>query len=145
MQRLLILIIGLATISVMAQSTNPPPAATGHVAGATPSKPTLTNAPGAAITGTNTMGTAAQPRWWQIQVPSAGAETTFTLRQAKANELFSGRIVYSGIGVVAAKTRRPWQLLNPLAPPQYGSPEDNVARDPINGRVSGLKFLAIHF
>jgi hypothetical protein len=64
---------------------------------------------------------------------------------AKPNEILKGNLSYSGSAVQAVKTRRPWQLLNPAAPPQYGSPEDNVARDQINGRVTGLKVFQIRF
>jgi hypothetical protein len=65
-------------------------------------------------------------------------------RVFKPNEIAVGRLTLDGIVVEAIKTRRPLQLVNPAAPPEYGSPEDNVVRDPINGRV-GLKFLSIKF
>ena len=66
-------------------------------------------------------------------------------KQAAPNKIVHGRVSYSGSLVEAVKTRRPLQLFNPEAPPEYGSPEDNLARDPINGRVLGLKLFAIHF
>ena len=43
------------------------------------------------------------------------------------------------------KTHNPLQLINPLAPAKYGSPEDNVMRDPAQGKILGLKFLSIKF
>jgi len=68
------------------------------------------------------------------------------LRQgAEANEIVSGNITYSGIAVEAVKVDNPLQLLNPAAPPEYGSPEDNVVLDPINGKVSGLNIFSIQF
>ncbi|HEV2393911.1 MAG TPA: hypothetical protein VG146_16280 [Verrucomicrobiae bacterium] len=76
-----------------------------------------------------------------IQKPTA----TLILQQPKANQIIKGKITYSGAVVEAIKTRRPLELFNPFAPPEYGSPEDNVERDSINRRVSGLKLFAIHF
>jgi hypothetical protein len=54
-------------------------------------------------------------------------------------------VTYSGIAVQALKTRKPLQLINPAAPPQYGSPEDNVLRNPVSGEVSGWKLFSIRF
>ena len=71
--------------------------------------------------------------------------TSVTFKGLKPNEIQSGGITYSGILVEAAKTRHPLQLLNPAAPPEYGSPEDNVTRGPIKHRVIGLKFFEIRF
>ncbi len=89
--------------------------------------------------------TNAAPGALQLQLPSKHEESVFTLQEPKPNELLKGNVVFSGSAVEVVKTRKPLQLLNPLAPPQYGSPEDNVARDPINNRVYGLKLFAIHF
>ena len=61
------------------------------------------------------------------------------------NEVKLGKIELSGIAVEAATKPNPLQLINPLAPPSYGSPEDNVLRDPISGHVSGLKLFSIKF
>jgi hypothetical protein len=66
-------------------------------------------------------------------------------REPRPNEVISGRLTYSGIAIEATKTKNPLQMLNPLAPPQYGSPEDNVVRDVITRKVVGLKFFAIQF
>lgn len=70
---------------------------------------------------------------------------TLSLRQAAPNEVIRGNLSYSGVVVEAVKTRRPLQLINPLAPPQYGTPEENVFRDPVDKRVLGLKLFAIRF
>ena len=66
------------------------------------------------------------------------------LGELKPNELPAGRFVISGIAVEAVKQRNPLQLVNPLAPPQYGSPDDNIVKDPTRNRV-GLKVFAIRF
>ena len=65
--------------------------------------------------------------------------------ETKPNELLSGQLTYSGIAVELLNTRNPLQLVNPAAPAQYGSGEDNVLRDPISGRVSGWKIFSIEF
>ncbi len=67
-----------------------------------------------------------------------------TLNELKPNEIAAGKLVFSGIAVEAVKKSNPLQLINPLAPPQYGSPDDNIVRDPTSHRT-GLKFFAIRF
>ena len=37
----------------------------------------------------------------------------------------------------------PLQLVNPFAPPEYGSGYDNVVRDPIDGQGTGISALSI--
>ena len=71
----------------------------------------------------------------------------FVLQQPGPNEVFSakGKVSYSGVLVEAAKDRSLLQLFNPLTPPKEASPEQNLVRDPINGRATGLKFFAIRF
>ena len=64
---------------------------------------------------------------------------------AKPNETKSKKVTYSGIAVQTAKADRPLHLINPAAPAAYGSGENNIARDPITQKVSGLKLFAISF
>ena len=63
----------------------------------------------------------------------------------KPNEIVGKNVTYSGIAVQLAKTDNPLQLINPAAPARYGSSEDNVSRDPMTGKVTGLKIFAIDF
>ncbi len=63
----------------------------------------------------------------------------------KPNEIVSGKVNYSGIAVEVIKTGQPLQLINPAAPAKYGSPEDNILRSPISGRVVGWKLFSIGF
>ena len=72
-----------------------------------------------------------------------GVDTRLEL--AKPNEIVTGKLTLSGIFVEAVKTKHPLQLFNPLAPAEYGDPADNVVLNPINGKVTGLKFFAIRF
>ena len=75
---------------------------------------------------------------------SLGGLHGINLAELKPNELPAGRFIISGISVEAVKQRNPLQLINPLAPPQYGSPDDNMVRDPTSHRT-GLKIFAIRF
>ena len=96
------------------------------------------------------VGAAAQ------QVPAGGLlESQWSDRLAKVslhslsegnpNEIVKGNFAYSGIAVAAFKTDNPLQLINPFAPPRYGSGEDHVLRDLKTDRVSGWKLFQIGF
>lgn len=107
-----------------------------------------TNAFPAKVNSTNTNNLISQTIQEGLTGPSQSGKHEFLLelpRPAKPNEILKGGVSYSGSAVEIVKTKRPLQLLNPLAGPQYGSAEDNVARDPINGRVTGLKVFQIRF
>jgi hypothetical protein len=102
-----------------------------------------TNAPNTKLPLTNSAPTKAGQ---SLELQTAGVGlSTITFTELKPNEVIKGTHIYSGIAIEAVKKRRPLQFINPLAPPEYGSPEDNAARDPINGRVTGLKIFAIRF
>jgi|SRR5688572_3800678 len=60
-------------------------------------------------------------------------------------EIVGQRFTFSGIAVQAVKAEKPLQLLNPIAPEQYGSGHDNVTREPTTGNVNGLKIFSIRF
>ena len=76
-----------------------------------------------------------------IQAPKKRALT----QEAKPNEIVGEKVSYSGIAVQLVKTDNPLQLINPAAPAKYGSPEDNTLRNPIDGKVLGLKIFSIRF
>jgi hypothetical protein len=65
--------------------------------------------------------------------------------QPRPNEIQFGKVTASGIAIEGAKTKQPLKLINPFSPPANSSPEDNVVRNPFNGKVDGLKVFAIHF
>jgi len=65
--------------------------------------------------------------------------------QPKPNEMSLGDLKVSGIAIEAAKTGQPLKLINPFSPPTNSSPEDNVVRDPFNGKVNGWKVFGVHF
>ena len=63
----------------------------------------------------------------------------------RPNEIIRDNVSYSGIAVQLVKTDNPVQLINPAAPARYGSPEDNTLRNPIDGKVLGLKIFSVRF
>jgi hypothetical protein len=67
------------------------------------------------------------------------------LQALKPNEIKMNGVTYSGIFVQLSKTDKPLQLINPAAGPEYGSSEDNTARDPITGNATGVKLFSIQF
>src|SRR5437763_874184 len=93
---------------------------------------------------TNAPPAAAQESL-QTEAGKRAKETPPVVKEQKPNEIVAGNLTFSGIAVEAVKVDHPLQLINPLAPPEYGSPEDNVVRDPIKGKVSGLKLFSIQF
>ncbi len=81
----------------------------------------------------------------QYKLPTHVAPFEPLLTPVKPNEVFGTRFGFSGVFVQLAKTRNPLQLINPFAPPQYGSGDDNVAWNMINGAPSGLKLFSLSF
>lgn len=73
------------------------------------------------------------------------AVTLLSPQPLKANEVKINGRTYGGILVELAKTGKPFELINPWAPAEYGSPEDNIARDANTGRVLGWKLFSIQF
>ncbi len=52
---------------------------------------------------------------------------------------------YQGIAADVARTGKPLQMINPVAPEEFGTGELNVTRDFTTGRVNGLKLFAVNF
>jgi hypothetical protein len=71
-------------------------------------------------------------------------QSYFSVEAEKPNEMKRNGISYSGILVQLVKTDKPLELINPAAPPEYGSSEDNLVRDPHTDR-DGLKLFSIQF
>lgn len=132
MKPFLVLLSMASGFTLMAQSTNAP---MGII-----KAPVISIA---AIAATNTAAPETSPSL-QAEISSRN-QPILTLKPIKPNEIVKRGISYSGIAVEGVKKRNLFQLINPLAPPQYGSPEDNVVRDPINGRVEGLRIFAFRF
>ena len=50
---------------------------------------------------------------------------------------------YGGLIGDAMLADRPWQLINPLAPPEYGDGSRNLSVHPTSGRVEGVTLFSI--
>jgi hypothetical protein len=74
-------------------------------------------------------------------------DTPPILEEIKPNEITVGSVSYSGVAVEIANLfdDNLFQLINPAAPARYGNGEDNLVRDPITDRPSGLKLFSIAF
>ena len=78
-----------------------------------------------------------------------------TLQAEKANEVRHGNVTYDGIFVQFLKSDNKLELINPAAPPEYGSGRDNLVEDsspelggsPEHGNSGheGLKLFSIGF
>jgi len=88
-----------------------------------------------------------QPADESLQAKAADTELRVapSIIATKPNEITTVRLTYSGIVVEMVKTKNPLQLINPAAPPEYGSGEDNLLRDPFERKPSGLNLLTIKF
>src|SRR4051794_11506853 len=76
------------------------------------------------------------------RTPRPGVETPLLTLELRPNEVRFDRYVLSGILVEIANTKNPVQLLNPYAPPEYGSVEDNFLRDLLGREKPGLKIVS---
>ena len=89
--------------------------------------------------------TSSKEESLESSIANRAKENPPTLEQKKPNEITVGDLTYSGIAIQVVKTDNLAQLINPAAPEKYGFAEDNVVRDPISNRVSGLKIFSIQF
>ena len=84
-----------------------------------------------------------------LQVQPVGTPTNGLLEvvfiEPKANEVtLGGPHTYSGIVVQVIKAKHPLQLLNPVAPAQYGSAWDNLEQRTVSGNGT-LKLFSFGF
>jgi hypothetical protein len=59
--------------------------------------------------------------------------------------IFGVKITVDGVIPMALRTRHPLQLINPLAPAEYGNGFENVTADPDTRQATGIRFLGIKF
>ena len=104
-----------------------------------------TNQPASAPgTGQTTAGSPTDQKP-TTQIELFAREMPLRVGGSAPNEIAHGRWEADGIFVELAITDNPLQLINPAAPERFGSAEDNLARDPVSGKASGLKFLELRF
>ena len=53
-----------------------------------------------------------------------------------------GQVEMGGAIPKVARSRKPWQMLNPFAPKEYGNGTDVLARNPVTGEAEGVTFLS---
>jgi hypothetical protein len=78
----------------------------------------------------------------------AAGQADFALKTPeKPNEVTLGKHTYSGVAVQLVKTKNPLQLINPLAPPEYGYGHENLDRDVITRKVhyGAFKIFSVSF
>lgn len=81
----------------------------------------------------------------QGQVEKRATNSILLEKQEDRNQIRGKKASYSGIAAQLVKAGNPAQLINPAAPPEYGSGEDNLVRDPMTGRARGLKIFSVQF
>src|SRR6266540_3854639 len=55
------------------------------------------------------------------------------------------KVVLEGALVRAARAGQPWQVINPLAPKEFGDGYDNVSLNPITRQPAGVVLLSVRF
>ncbi len=60
----------------------------------------------------------------------------------KPNEIKTESGTYSGVLPQLVKTDNPLQLVNPVAPEEYGKAKDNTAYDSRDGKAQGIKLFS---
>jgi hypothetical protein len=85
---------------------------------------------------------AMQTHILQRMAPSR--QDLLTLQPPPPNQVTINGHTYNGSIVEMVKTRQPLEMINPAAPPEYGTAEDNTVID-FSGRGTGLKLFAIQF
>ena len=81
----------------------------------------------------------------QGQVEKRATNSILLEKPQDRNQIRGKKASYSGIAVQAVRAHNPAQLINPVAPPEYGPGDDNLVRDPLTGRARGLKIFSVEF
>jgi hypothetical protein len=81
----------------------------------------------------------------QPQHPFPEVVPELAVSQPQANEMAVGRFTLSGIAIQIVKAKNPLQLVNPAAPPDYGSGVDNVEWFSTSPNGPTLKLFSINF
>ena len=84
---------------------------------------------------------------FNTSLPKFADQTDLFQTELKPNEIAGPRsdITFSGIIPEAIKSDHPLELINPFAPPEYGSGEQNLSPDISVRHEPGLKFFSVDF
>lgn len=67
------------------------------------------------------------------------------VKMESPKQLLGKKFKYDGALIKLTKADNPLQMINPFAPARYGSGFDNLARDPIDGKGTGISLVSIKF
>ncbi len=79
------------------------------------------------------------------EIPLERVEPFIYFEGDRAKRLPGQMVVSDGVIPKIKRTANPLQLINPLAPAEYGNAFDNVAVNPATGRPEGIHIFAIKF
>lgn len=60
-------------------------------------------------------------------------------------QMIGKKFKYDGALIKLTKADNPLQMINPFAPARYGSSFDNLVRDPIDGKGTGISLVSVKF
>jgi len=81
----------------------------------------------------------------QAKTISKARESIVTLKPKSKTAVTKGKVEYGGLAVALVKADKKLQLLNPVAPSEYGTAESSVVIDPVTRSATGLKIFSIRF
>ena len=91
-------------------------------------------------------GTNGVPVGADIQAkPLLGREKLVLPEPGKTPLRPGRRVTYGGAVVKTARSKKPLQMINPLAPARYGDGTENLAVDPVTGKARGVTLFSISF
>lgn len=98
------------------------------------------NGPTQGRTNVTTQATVAADKAAKAQAAAIGPAQTGKIRKNQRPP-----VQYGGAAVKAARSKKPWQILNPFAPANLGNGAENVVRDPVTGQVTGVSLISVEF
>jgi hypothetical protein len=72
-------------------------------------------------------------------------KATLSIEKPTPAEIPSCHLTLNGVAFQALKANNPLELINPGAPEQYGSTDQDLLSDPISKEARGLKILELRF
>jgi hypothetical protein len=72
-------------------------------------------------------------------------ETMFRFQTDMVSRVFGINATFDGVIPRALRAEQPLQLINPLAPPEYGIGAEILSINPLTHRVEGISFFTFRF
>ena len=94
--------------------------------------------------------TAAQDRGGNVDVQVSPAvvkrvDDYMIFQTSLPGRIYGINLRYQGLIPMATRVKNPLQLINPLAPREYGDGYENLILDPASKRQEGVKVIEIRF